>query len=134
MTEGITTVAEPALPTPAPVSRYLADGGERGRRAKAGRDQLVAGVAVIAAIAVGAYVQRERAAPRTARTAPMAGEVPGTITGAALGQGLKMSEPVPLAPPLMLPPLPNGRILLQRLRRPARPVLQAWWCSAQNST
>ena len=79
-----------------------------------------AGVAVIAAIAVGAYVYMRRAKD-SADSAPMAEvEVLGTITGAVESGALKDAAPVPSAPPLMPPPPPTGRNFCSACGAPVR--------------
>ena len=86
----------------------------------------VAGVAVIAAIAVGAYVYMRRAKD-SADSAPMAEvEILGTITGAVESGVLKDAVPVPSAPPLMPPPPPTGRNFCSACGAP----VQGPFCSA----
>jgi len=100
-----------AAPTPVPVSQATpSDGGGNGGADAASAGIIggaVAGVAVIAAIAVGAYVYMRRAKD-SADSAPMAEvEVLGTITGAVESGALKDAAPDPSAPPLMPPPPPE---------------------------
>ena len=94
----------------APVSQATPSDGRQRRRGPAAPPAdggAVAGVAVIAAIAVGAYVYMRRA-KESADSAPMAEvEVLGTITGAVESGALKDAAPVPSAPPLMPPPPPE---------------------------
>ena len=130
-TESITTaVAESAPPTPAPVSQATpSDGGGNGGADAASAGLIggtVAGVAVIAAIAVGAYVYMRRAKD-SADSAPMAEvEVLGTITGAVESGALKDAAPDPSAPPLMPPPPPTGRNFCSACGAP----VQGPFCSA----
>ena len=121
-TEGImTAVAESAPPTPAPVSCCPRRRRRRRRIRAAGIiGGAIAGVAVIAAIAVGAYVYMRRAKD-SADSAPMAEvEVLGTITGAVESGALKDAAPVPSAPPLMPPPPPTGRNFCSACGAPVR--------------
>ncbi len=119
-----------ATPTPAPISQATpSDGGGNGGADAASAGLIggtVAGVAVIAAIAVGAYVYMRRAKD-SADSAPMAEvEVLGTITGAVESGALKDAVPVPSAPPLMPPPPPTGRNFCSACGAP----VQGPFCSA----
>ena len=131
-----------AAPTPAPVSQATpSDGGGNGGADAASAGLIggtVAGVAVIAAIAVGAYVYMRRAKD-SADSAPMAEvEVLGTITGAVESGALKDAAPDPSAPPLMPPPPPEPAqerpSMLSRLASWRAPAAEAptgrYFCSA----